>query len=171
MSDRRGQATTIVIGAVILSLLLSMLVGGGLSLDGTTNDFNLNEASNNGDDGVPSISYAAVCFVGEVGEDYGLDTVDITFSNEGQSGEYFNVSYTSDYGPSFIIVKGGQRMEMFFPSGTFGEGEFTFGNGELVDPAYDNNDPCGPSAFGVRVNVDTGEKDLVGDGPVFVAER
>ncbi|MDX1748240.1 MAG: hypothetical protein R3324_20075 [Halobacteriales archaeon] len=166
MSDRRGQATTIVVGAIILSLLLSMLVGGGLSLDGTTNDLNLNEVSNNGDYDVPSISYAAVCFVGEVGEEYGLDTVDITFSNEGEPGEYFTVSYTSDYGPDFIIVKGGQRMEMFPPRA----GPYTFGTGELVDPAYDNDAPCGPNAFGVRVNVDTGDKELVGDAPVFVAE-
>lgn len=164
MSDRRGQASTIVVGAIVLSVVLSIIVGGGLSLGGTTNDLNLNEGTNNGIPDVPAISYVAVCFAGDVPpEGFSTDNVDITFSDEGESGEFFSASFTTSgldafdpaLDPTHVIIKGGQYMEQFDINGPY-----TFGDGTLVDPANPNNAPCGEGFFGVKTEVE-GDEEVV----------
>lgn len=163
MSDSRGQASTFLAGVLVLSVVLSVVVAGGVTQLGLTTDLNLNENANDGVPDVPSISYVAVCFLGEPPAEFDVDSVVITFSNEGESGEFFSTSFTSsELTPDFLIVKGGQRMERFELDGPV----YSFGSGQLVDPAYPNNAPCGPGAFGVKQE-EGGDKELVpgGNGP------
>ncbi|AUV83809.1 hypothetical protein C2R22_20950 [Salinigranum rubrum] len=151
MSTDRGQASTLFAAVLALSVLLSLVVAGAVTQTGTTADLNLNEHSNEGTPDVPSISYAVACVVGtELDADDALD-VDITFTDEGEPGEFFTAEFTSDVEIDYLVLKGGQHMEEFAFDGATA-GNATFGTGAIVDPARPNNAPCRPGDGGIKQN-------------------
>lgn len=156
MSDSRGQFSSLLAAFLAVSVILSLVVAGAVSQSGTTLDLNLNGNSNDGDLDVPAISYAAVCVVGM---ELDVDDVEITFTNEGEPGEFFTAEFTSDVAVDYLVLKGGQRMEEFTFDGVT-SGNATFGTGTIVDPARPNNAPCRPGDAGVKQNEGGAEETL-----------
>lgn len=148
MSDTRGQLSTFFAVVFALSLVFSLIVAGLVSQTGTTFDLNLNENSNDGDLDVPSISYAAVC---AIGSELDPEDVEITFTNEGELGEFFTAEFISNVGIDYLVLKGGQQMEVFVFDGAT-SGSATFGTGTMIYPARPNNAPCEAGDGGVKQN-------------------
>lgn len=156
MSDSRGQFSSLLAAFLAVSVVLSIVVAGAVSQSGTTFDLNLNENSNEGDLDVPAISYAAVCVVGT---ELDAEDVEITFTNEGEPGEFFTAEFTSNVEIDYLVLKGGQQMEEFTFDGVTA-GNATFGTGTIVDPARPNNAPCRPGDAGVKQNEGGAEETL-----------
>lgn len=167
MSDRRGQVSTVAAAAVGLALVLSAVLGVGVSLTGATTDLNLdgsgNQPADEAPDDRPEIGYAAVCIPADalLASDLLPEDIDVAFG-DGQSAAEVTVTFDEDPLEFMIVVAGGGVMEGFDdPLGTNDEYTVTFGAGEAVDPQRADDDPCPLGHEGVKMHAD-GQREMVG---------